>query len=460
MIDAWSPFEIADVPLRNRVFVSAHTTNFGEAEVNQVGDRLIDYWRARARGGIALGITEGLRVHPTSLRRLGLEIYSDESVPGYRALVDAMHEEGAAMFAQLLHSGRHVQHERLGSWGASNIPWALGEPVPHVLNLLDIDELVNAFGASARRAGESGFDGLELHIGHGHLLQQFLSPATNRRDDDYGGDRASRLRLTRRVMQSIRDKAPKTPLGLRVSGDEFMEGGLTADDTLEIVHSLHKEFDLAFLHVSQSAYAAHPSLSTQIPDMGHDSAPYRHLPRFFKKSLPDIPILAIGRIDNLDVANSLLEAGDADMVGMTRAHIAEPAILNKSRHPRAESGRSRSCIACNQGCLERVAKNLPLSCVVNPEVGFEREWASLTSQLESSTKSEVLVVGGGPAGLEAASTAARYGHSVTLIERGDRWGGAVQLAGSLVGRERQLLLVNELVEECAEAGVEDRKSVV
>jgi 2,4-dienoyl-CoA reductase-like NADH-dependent reductase (Old Yellow Enzyme family) len=446
----YEPVQLGPVWLRNRIYVAPHTTNFGRAEENQVTDRHLEYHRARAAGGAGLIITEGIRVHPTSLRRLGIGAYDDAALPGLSALADTVHAEGGALFGQLLHTGRHSGDERQGAWGASAQPWATGAPVPHVMNRFDLATVREAFGAAARRLRRAGFDGAEVHIGHGHLLQQFLSPVTNTRTDAYGGSPEARLRLTREVLEQVVTAFDgELALGLRLSADEFLPGGLGPDEVEGIVAALVIEFPIHFLHVSHSAYTAAPSLSTQMADMSYPTAPFRHLPARFRASFPAIPVLAVCRLDDLEHAAALVNNGEADLVGFARAHIADPALAGIGNG--SVQRRVRSCVACNQGCNANLETVTPITCTVNPEVGREADWRRAWQTPAEPRR--VLVVGGGPAGLEAAATAARRGHTVSLWEREDRLGGtlAAVVAGGL--RERFGLLIDELSAELGAVSV-------
>jgi 2,4-dienoyl-CoA reductase-like NADH-dependent reductase (Old Yellow Enzyme family)/thioredoxin reductase len=476
-----SPVRIGPVALRNRVFVPGHTTNFGRA--NQPTERHVAYHAERARGGVALIITEAVRVHPTSAgRQISLGSFTDASIPAYAAVADGVHEHGAAIFAQLMHAGRQANGDatRTAAWSSSPVPWAAGAHVPHAMGRDDIAVLVAAFAAAARRMRAAGYDGLEIHAGHGHLLQQFLSPHTNRRDDRYGGSLDNRLRLTREVLTAVLAAAGGLPIGLRVSADEFLPGGLDPQAVLEIVGRLHAEFPLAYVHVSHSAYHGSYSLATQIADMSFGHAPFRRHPALFKREFPDLPVLAVCRLDSLPEAAELIAAGDADLVGLARPHIADPHLVRKAAEGRQHE--TRSCLACNQACVSRLEASLPISCLVNPEVGAEREWSAAWSALaEQAAQAEqaeqaapteqaeqpaggrgaagrrVLVVGGGPAGLHAALAARRAGHRVTLAEAGDRLGGQVEIAARVASRERIGLLTSELARDVrAAAGIEVR----
>ena len=446
-----APVALGPATLRNRIFVAAHTTNFGEPGVNLITDRHLDYHRERARGGAGLIITEGIRVHPTSLRRLGLHAFDDVAMPGLTALADTVHAEGTALFAQLLHTGRHSGDEHHGAWGASATPWSTGATVPHVMNAFDIDTVIVGFAAAANRVVEAGFDGMEVHLGHGHLLQQFLSPITNTRTDGYGGSPRARLRLAAEVLGAVVESVGgRASVGLRLSADEFLPGGLTPDDVVQAVEWLLEDQPLDFLHVSHSAYVGTPSLSTQMADMSYGRAPFRHLPARFKTEFPEIPVLAICRIDTLETGAEMLENGEADLVGFARAHIAEPALTNKT----LAGASPRSCIACNQGCNANLEAVTPITCTVNPAVGMEGAWAR--AERSTPQPKRVLVVGAGPAGLEAAITSSRRGHSVTLVDSRPQTGGALADVTLMRARDGFATLSTELGLELAASGVDVR----
>ncbi|GHH39069.1 oxidoreductase [Lentzea cavernae] len=414
--------------LRNRLVMPAHTTNFAAA--GAFSARHMAYHRARAAGGVGLIITEGMRVHPTSLGRTNtVSAFDDAVIPSLTELVRTVHAEGAKLAAQLLHVGRQSGgHNMLTpAWAASPIPWSATAAVPHQMSTDEIAELVTAFGAAARRVAAAGVDAVEVHLGHGHLLQQFLSPATNQRTDRYGGSLANRLRLTHEVLDSVAAALPAgTPVILRISADEFIEGGLGVEEMLAAVALVVEDHEIDVLHVSHSAYVGTASIATQMADMSFPPLPFRHLPRAFKKEFPQLSVLAVGRVDTLANAESLVESGDADLVALARPHIANPNLaLPLVATP------TRECIACNQGCAGRLEAGLPISCVVNPEAGMEREWDALRTAARRGPRGRVLVVGGGPAGLEAAIAAASAGHHTCLVEAADELGGALRLATAL-----------------------------
>ncbi|SCL20901.1 hypothetical protein GA0074692_1021 [Micromonospora pallida] len=451
-----TPVHLGSMRLRNRVFVPGHTTNFGHR--NEPTARLAAYHAERARGGVGLIITEAIRVHPTSAgRSISLGSFSDAVIPAYRAVTDAVHEHGARIFAQIMHAGRQANGDatRTAAWSSSPVPWAAGAHVPHAMGHRDVAVVVEAFAAAAGRMYRAGFDGLEVHAGHGHLLQQFLSPHTNQRADAYGGSLDNRLRLTREVLAAVLSAAD-LPVGLRVSADEFLPGGLDPDAVVEIVARLKHDFPLAYVHVSHSAYHGSYSLATQMADMSFGHAPFRHHAARFKREFPDLPVLAVCRLDSLPEAAELVAAGEADLVGLARPHIADPHLVNKAAEGRQHE--ARSCLACNQGCIGRLEASLPISCVVNPEVGAEREWRTAWRELASAAGGgrRVLVVGGGPAGLAAAVAARRAGHQVSLAEAGDDLGGQVAVAARVPGRERLGLLTRDLAAEIRSAGVDVR----
>ncbi len=449
-----SPLDVGPVRLRNRAVVTAHTTNL--AASHEVSDRHVEYHRRRAAGGFGLIITEGLRVHPTSLRRPEtLSVWTDASVPGLARLVEAVHDEGAVLFGQVLHSGREAADEytRIPSWGPSALAWSRGAPVPHEMDEDEIDDLVACYSAAAWRVAEAGFDGVELHIGHGHLLQQFLSPVTNHRDDAWGGDADRRLALVSRVLTEVAATLPRDrmALGVRISADEFLEGGLGLAEMSDLTRELVARHDLDFVNVSHSAYVGGVTLSTQIADMAHGPAPFAHLPAAIRGAVPGTPVMMACRVETADHAEELLAAGTADAVALTRASIADPDLVRSA----AVGRRVRRCTACNQLCIGRTSTGLPLSCVVNPEVGLEARWAALHDELRAAVgpaRPGLLVVGAGPAGMEAALAASAYA-DVRLVDAADAPGGTLRMAASLRNRGGWWRLIEDLTDECAAAGV-------
>lgn len=438
--------------LRNRVFVAGHTTNLGRN--NLPTERHVAYHRERARGGVGLIITESLRVHPTSAARdRTLGVFEDACVPALARIADAVHAEGAAIFGQIMHLGRQANGAlaRTAAWGASPEPWSVGAPVPRAMTGHELRLLTDAFATGARRVLAAGFDGLEVHLGHGHLLAQFLSGAVNRRADGYGGGLEGRLRLSREVLQRVVDVADGATVGIRISAEEFLEGGIDTDGAIEIVERLRADLPIDFVNVSHSAYVGRYSLSTQMADMSFQPGQFRSLPAAVKRALPDVPVFAVCRLDTIEAAAEVITAGEADLAGLTRAHIADPRLIAKARGQDPEP--LRHCIACNQGCIGRIEGDLPMSCVVNPRVGFEAEWAEWMTARPLPRPRRILVVGGGPAGLQAAVTARSRGHDVELWERSAALGGAVRHAAALSHRDRWRLLIDDLIAAADSAGV-------
>ena len=449
----WEPIQIGSVRLRNRVFVSAHTTNF--VRDNLATDRHVAYHRERARGGVGLIMTEALRVHPTAAARdRTLGVFDDACIEPLARVTDAVHHEGAAIFGQVMHIGRQANGAltRTASWGATAEPWTVGAPVPHAMGDAEIARLLDAFAAGTRRVVAAGFDGIEVHLGHGHLLAQFLSPAVNRRSDRYGGSPEARLRLPREALVRVLAQADGRPVGIRVSADEFLPDGLTPAAMVDLIGRLTTDLPVAFLDVSHSAYVGTYSLSTQMADMTFATGAFRHLPEAIKQAFPHVPVFAICRLDALDVAADVLATGQADVVGLTRTHISDPHLIVKARA--GDDRPVHHCIACNQACIGRIEHDLPMSCVVNPEVGFERQWSDWRTHSAAPIPRRVLVVGGGPAGLRAALAARDRGHDVTLREACDQLGGQIRYAAELAHRGRFRLLVQDLERAVRHAGVE------
>lgn len=448
----FAPVRIGNIELSNRIFVPAHTTNFGRNHLPT--DEHVAYHEARARGGAGLIIMESLRVHETSLGKpQGLAAYDARCIEPLRKIADAVHRHETKILGQIIHLGRQVDGDalRLPSWGPSAIAWDAAATAPHVMHRADLEAVVVGHVRSAHNVLAAGFDGIEVHVGHGHLLQQFLSPATNRRDDEYGGDEPNRMRLAVDVLRALRDEfGPDVCIGIRVSGDEYAPGGLTIDDMCRIVPKLVAHQQIDFVNVSHSAYHGAYSLSTQIADMTFAADGFRHLSPRIKHSLRanghTMPVMAVCKFRTLQDAEEVLITGDADLVGMARAHIADPHLVRKALDGREDE--QRTCVGCNQGCAGFLEKGLAITCVVNPSVGRERTWSPDPLDDPASTPLDIAIVGGGPAGLEAAWVAAARGHRVELFEAAAELGGQLRAVEQMPKRHDFLALLREQIAAC------------
>jgi 2,4-dienoyl-CoA reductase-like NADH-dependent reductase (Old Yellow Enzyme family)/thioredoxin reductase len=432
--DVFTPITLNSLTIRNRIFVPAHTTNFGENHLPS--QRHVDYHRERAMGGVGAVIFEAIRVMDNTLGRpQGVSGYMPGTVEAFAAVARAVQEQGAAMIAQICHMGRQIEgeFERTVSVSASDLRWSPTATHPRALDRHEMDAVRDAHVAVARNMVLAGMDGIELHWGHGHLLQQFLSPLSNRRTDAYGGSTANRMRFPLEVLQAVRDAVgPGYCLGIRVSADEFIDGGLTLAMSEEIAVLAARACQIDFIHVSHSAYHMSHSLGTQMADMAFGVEEFRALPRGIRRALReaglDTPVLTVCKYREFQDAQDMLAAGSADMVGMARAHVADPAIVRK--HALGRESEVRRCVGCNQGCAQRLERNIAITCLINPRAGLEGRWPE-ADQDPAPVSRKVLVVGGGPAGCEAAWVAAARGHRVSLWERSDRLGGQLNWTRSM-----------------------------
>ncbi len=439
------PLQLGPTLLRNRIFVPAHTTNYGEN--NLPTQRHLDYHRARAAGGAGMIVFEGIRVHRSSLgRSQGVNGYDPACIPPFARIARAVQDEGCKLFGQIIHLGRHIDgnYARTPSWSASSIPWSPLAPPPHPMTAAEITMVVQAHATVARHLLEAGLDGVEIAMGHGHLLQQFLSPVVNRRDDEYGGTLANRLRFAREAVQAVRaEVGDRIAVGVRLSADEFLPGGLDAATMQEVTRILCDAVRLDFISVSHSAYHASQTISTQMADMAFAPDSFHHLPRGIAAAVRDaghaVPVLAACRFRSVAEADTMIADGAVAAVGMARAHIADAALVRKTAEGREDE--TRPCVGCNQGCAGFLALSLPITCLTNPATGREATWP-LPAPLIAGRHRRVAVVGGGPAGLEAAATAASRGHAVTLWEASDRLGGALLWNERMPLRHDLLLLLD------------------
>jgi N,N-dimethylglycine/sarcosine dehydrogenase len=450
LIRLFSPLKIGGITLRNRIVSTAHST--GLSEGTRIGDRVIAYYTARARGGVGLIITGSTSVHPTSTSKLmpALANWDDTIIETYRRLAGAVHPYGTRIFAQLNHAGAlSGAGDRLNPIVApSAIDLELGNDTPHELSAEEIAEIVAAFAAAAARTRDGGLDGVELHGGHGNLIQQFLSPLTNRRSDDYGGAPANRLRFALEVVRAVRAAVgSEFVLGLRLSAEEDHPGGLTLADTRAFAPAIVEAGRLNYVNVTSGSDLTAWSQAHHYAPMYLPSGHMRRLARGIREAI-SVPVLCVGRIVDPREAEAILEAGDADLVGMTRALIADRDLPEKAR--RGDFDGIRYCVGINDGCLGRLYSGVHITCVQDPRTGRELDLDVLPP---APNPRHVVVVGGGVAGLEAARIAALRGHHVTLLERQPELGGQVQLARRAPGRAELGAIVDHLVREIGRLGV-------
>lgn len=430
----FSPLTVGGLTLKNRIFSTGHAEAM--AEDGKPSPRLVAYHEAKARGGAALTIVGGsTSVHPTSPAGAWNMIanHHDAVIPGYRGLAEAVHRHDCRVMSQLTHLGRRAQSDVEG-WhvllAPSQIPEKVHREVPHEIEPEQIAVLVRAFGDAARRCREGGLDGVELSFAHNHLVDQFWSPLFNRRTDDYGGRLENRMRFGFEVLAEIRRQVGRDwVVGARISGDEMTAGGLGAADMAEIARRLAASGLVDFLSIIGGAAHTVPLQALAIPNMASPHGVFVPIAAAIKTAVPAMPIFHAGRIVDPAHAERVLADGVIDMVGMTRALIADPELPRKALEGRLDD--VRLCVGANEGCIDRIYQGKPVTCVQNPGAGRELE---LAEPGPTATPRRVVVVGAGPAGLEAARVAALRGHRVVLLEREAEMGGQVLIAARAPAR--------------------------
>ena len=455
----FTPIQVGRLTLKNRIYSSGHAEAM--AEGGRPGERLSRYHAAKARGGCALTIFGGSSsVHPSSPAAAWKQIanHDDSIIPAYRALADAVHAHDCLVFTQLTHMGRRAQadgEEANVLVAPSQIPERVHREVPHELEAEQIVEIVRAFGQAARRCREGGLDGIELSMAHNHLIDQFWSPLFNQRLDDYGGSLDNRLRFGFEVLREIRRTVGRDfVVGARISGDEFTRGGLTAGDMAEIARRLAASGLLDFLSIIGGGAHTYELQAAAVPNMSYATGVFVPLAAAIKQAAPGIPILHASRIVDPAHADRLVAAGQIDVVGMTRALIADPDLPRKALESRFDD--IRTCVGANEGCIDRIYQGKPVTCVQNPATGREAELAEVRA---ATTPKKVVVVGGGVAGLEAARMAAVRGHRVVLFEKAPELGGQVLLAARAPERSEYVGIVRFLAAQVRKLAVDVRLAV-
>jgi 2,4-dienoyl-CoA reductase-like NADH-dependent reductase (Old Yellow Enzyme family) len=448
------PLAVGSIEVRNRVVSTAHGAFLDFYRPGTSGDRYIGYQERRARGGTGLIILQPIHVHHTS-QAIGHYTYErDDLAPKLRAMADALHRHGARVLIQLLHFGGAFRSDANADleplWGFNSFVSPTGSEAVHAMTPGEIEELIAAYVDTATLAIECGLDGVELQASHGYLVQQSMSPWSNGRGDEWGRPAAFASAILDRIRASV---GSEPVVGLRVSVDDWVRpehGGVGPERMRELTSELAGGGRLDLVNVSAGARAAHYSRS--IGSYRHPAGPLLELTAQLREALGGIlPVIGVSRILTPELAEQALVTRACDLVGMTRAQIADPDLVAKLAAGDGE--RVRPCVGANQGCVDRQQGGLPITCFHNPEVGLEHR---LTPLAPAGEPRRVLVVGGGPAGIKAAEIAARAGHAVTLVERGDRLGGALGWLRD-TGHPRELLrAVDWVASELERLGVELR----
>lgn len=427
----FSPLKLGSVVVPNRIHFAAHMTNFGEDQ--KISERHIYYYQERAKGGCGLITTEELTVHPTdhAYEKL-VDAFDPDVIPGFQRLTQTIHQYETKIFAQLNHNGMQEDGtiSRLPVWGPSAGEDPIFRETAKEMEIEDIEECIEYFARSAIHAVEGGFDGIELQLGHSSLIRQFLSPATNFREDEYGGSFENRLRFSQEVIDAVRKViGPDFTLGVRLNADEMHpQGGIRLEDAMKIAARLESTGRLDFMDLSLGTFhnlylvegSMHTPLAFTVPLASNI------------RSVVDLPVFCTNRINDPHLAEKILQDGHADMIGMVRALICDPELPNKTWEGRTDD--IRHCIACNQGCIARMGVGYMLGCIQNPAVGEEKA-LGMDTLISCDIPKKVVVVGAGPAGLEVARVASLRKHQVIVFEKMDEVGGQNIIAGKAAGRQ-------------------------
>jgi len=422
----FTPIQIGPCRVKNRICCSAHADAL--AVDGMPGDIERRYYEEKARGGVGFMICFGsASVHPTSTARdwNGVELFDDRVIPHLQKFSDTMHRYDVPVICQMTHRGRRGRSVDL--WNRMYAPSDVREPNhrenPHPLEPAMIDELVESFAAAAGRLRVGGFDGCEIMASACHLIDQFWTRNVNEREDEYGGDLDNRLRFGMRVIDAVRDRVgPDFIVGIRVTGDDFTERGLDNRQMLEICERIDATSKLDYFNVNAATAETYVGEAASVPNMSFELGCYTHLAASIRKVVR-VPVLATGRIVDPVQADRIIAEGQADLCIMNRALIADPHLPNKAQAHRLDD--IRQCMGYNEGCIDRIYTGRGVTCVQNPVIGREEQFADLG---HCAVRKKLVVVGGGPAGLEAARVAAARGHEVVLFERGSELGGQTLIA--------------------------------
>lgn len=437
----FTPIDLGPLTVSNRIFFAPHSTHYSDQIESE---RHTAYYEARAAGGAGLIVHEPVVVHETSISRRGkIWGFDDRNIEPFRRTTEAVHRHGTRIVCQIIHNGAQMTSYESGEplWSASATRSPSGTEISHEMTVSEIRRIVEGFGATAAICEAGGFDGVEIHGAHGYLVQAFLSPLTNRRDDAYGGSEELRLRFLREIITMIRSQVgERFVVGLRISGDELEAGGLGSDDMQRIVRHLHDRAPVDYLSV---VAGSHRTYDRVVPDLTHPLGVNVGLAAAIRSQARGTPVLVAGRIAEPEHAESILSEGSADMIGLARAMIADPSWPRKARD--RKSSDIRPCIYTNE-CRSAIDGLRPVACSVNPGAGHEREssGAVVNGFERGAAPLRVLIVGAGPAGLHAAATLAEAGCETDLVDEAERVGGQLRSAAAVPSRRDLFRIIDHL----------------
>ena len=434
----FEPFTIKHMTVKNRIVMTPMGTNYGEQN-GEMSFLHINYYEQRAKGGTGLLIVENASVDSPqgSNGTTQLRIDQDNYIPRLFKLCETVHKHGSCIAIQINHAGASAQSARINMQpvSASDVPSKAGGEIPRPLEKDEIMHIVKKYGEAAKRAQIAGFDAVEIHAGHSYLISQFLSPLTNKRTDEFGGSLENRARLAKLVIEEVRRQVgPFFPIFVRISADEFMDGGNTLDDCLDYLQYFQEEVDVFDVSAGLNGSIQYQIDANYLPD-GWRSYMAKAVKERYGK-----PCMTMGNIRNPQVAEDILARGDADLIGMGRGLIADPEWVNKVEF--GDECDIRKCISCNIGCAGlRIGINRPIRCTVNPSVNGGEDY----KKQKINKPCNVVVIGGGTAGLEAACTAAEVGCTTFLIEKKPELGGLAALISKIPDKKRLADFPNYLI---------------
>ena len=448
----FSPIEIRGHTLRNRIVFGAHTANMSEQGLP--GERHLAYYRERAKGGAAMLVIEPMPVHPAAvLTRGNFRHSTDEVIPHFRKITDAVHAEGALILQQLYHVGQHGDSDNSyhANWSPSGLPSYHDSDGSHTMLETEIEETIEGFVQAARRCRDAGFDGVEVWAAYHGLVDQFWTPWSNLRTDRWGGSLENRTRFSREIITRIRKICGEDFIvGIAVNDEPDFEVALQRESLAEIISAHDKDHLLDYVTCGTGSYFDFYKL---MPTFLYPERLGADLAEVLKGAVSHALVIAESHIRTPANAEAVLSAEQADLVSIVRGQIADPHLSNKALEGRAED--IRPCLSCNQMCWGRRGRDYWISCLVNPSAGREFEWGG-DRFIKTKSPKKILVVGGGPAGLEAARVSAERGHEVTLAEAGDRLGGQFSLAGMQPRRGQIIDLLDWYSRQLSQLGVEIR----